>query len=427
MKPKTKVEFTVRFLPIILGVLLILELLGVYRGWRILLVGLGGAWLIAYLWSRSLVRGLRLRRELRFGWVQVGDMILERLTLRNRGRFPCLWVEIDDRSTLPDHRNSRSISVGALHTVRWFKETACARRGLFTLGPMTLRTGDPFGIFNVHLEYSANVPVLVLPPVVPLPPIQLAAGGRAGEGRVGNRTLERTVSAGSVRQYVPGDVHRWIHWPTSARRAELHVRTFDAAPAGDLWIILDTNGAVHYGHDQDSSLEHAVILAASLADWEIRSGRAVGLVAADHAPIWLPPRGGDPQRWQILHSLALVSLGDQALAEVLLNMARGLGRETSLVILTADTDPAWVESLASLTQLSAAPTVMLLDPVSFGGQGDLNQVQSLLIDQGVDHSIIMKDLLEGATHEISPQELTRSATLPASGAWRSLESWEAAL
>ena len=55
------------------------------KGWMILLSGLGGAWLLSYLWARLLKSGLKLERDMRFGWFQVGDQIQERITVTNYG------------------------------------------------------------------------------------------------------------------------------------------------------------------------------------------------------------------------------------------------------------------------------------------------------------------------------------------------------
>ena len=264
--PKIELRLKLRLLPILVAVLILFQFLGTYKGLRILLVGLGGAWLIGYLWARFLARGLRLRRELRFGWVQVGDWMVERFNLQNDSRLPALWVEVVDHSTLPDYQASRAVGVSSRGSIWWFKETVCTLRGLFTLGPVTLRTGDPFGLYSVTLEYPTSIPLLVMPPIVPLPALEVAAGGRAREGRTMVNGLERTVSASYVREFQPGDHQRWIHWPTTARMDSLYVRLFDGAPSGDWWILLDMNSQVHFGDGFDSTEEHQVILAASLAD-----------------------------------------------------------------------------------------------------------------------------------------------------------------
>jgi uncharacterized protein (DUF58 family) len=423
---ETRLHLKTRIVPALVAILLLIEILGFYRGWRVLLVGLGLAWILGFLWARSLAGGLRLTRELRFGWVQVGDSLLERITLQNESRFPALWVEFNDHSSLPNHAVGRSLSVGGRTSVRWFNDTACSIRGLFNLGPVAISTSDPFGFYEVELTYPTSVPVLVLPQVVPLPPIPLARGGRAEEGQVTQRAIERTVSAASVREYQPGDYHRWIHWPTTARRNELFVRVFDAAPAGDLWVVLDMSEEVHVGVGEHSTQEHAVVLAASLADRGLRRGRPVGLVSADDEPVLKIPRGGEFQRWGILHSLALVSLGNRRLADLLLSFSFAFGRDSSLVVLTPDTDPNWVDALASLTRTGNSATVMMLDPQSFGGEGDVERVMSALVELGVGAHLVTPDLLEGAV-EITETPMQRIDFMLASAHQSSQEAWEVML
>ena len=76
-------------------------------------------WLISYLWARSLARGLHLVREMRFGWAQVGDEMVERFTLINDGWAHALWAEVIDYSTLPDYRAGRGTRVNSRRSVRW--------------------------------------------------------------------------------------------------------------------------------------------------------------------------------------------------------------------------------------------------------------------------------------------------------------------
>ena len=186
---------------------------------------------------------------------------------------------------------------------------------------------------------------------------------------------------------------RWIHWPTSARRDSLFVRLFDSTPASDWWILLDMNRFVQAGEGQDSTEEHGVILAASLADRGLRSGQAVGLVAHGERLVWLPPRESEGHRWEILRSLALVSLGERPLAELLARAGPDLGRRASLVVITPAVDSEWVASLLPLLRRGVIPTVLLLDPVSFGGTGDAREMAAQLSDLEVAHHIITRDLL----------------------------------
>lgn len=124
-----------------------------------------------------------LTREMRYGWAQVGDRVEERFTLGNTSWVPALWVEIVDHSSLPGYQASRVTGIDGHSESQWSIWSVCNRRGAYILGPTTLRSGDPFGVYSVTLEFPVSTTMLVLPPVVPLPDIQIAPGGRAGEGR----------------------------------------------------------------------------------------------------------------------------------------------------------------------------------------------------------------------------------------------------
>jgi uncharacterized protein (DUF58 family) len=383
-----------RLLPALVGLLLVAQLIVPYRGWLILLVGLGSGWLVSYFWVRSLAQGLYFTREARFGWAQVGDRLEERFTLTNRSWLPALWVEVIDHSTMPGYQVSRVTGVGHDSVNRWQTHSICQRRGLFTLGPTTLHCGDPFGLYTLSLHYPNFVTLTVTPPVVPLPTIEVAPGGRIGEGRPRANTLERTVSAAGVRPYLPGDNLNAIHWPTSAHHNALFVRLFDSTPAGDWWIFLDLDQQVQISQEESATEEHGVILAASLADRGLREGRAVGVVAHGEHLVWLPPQTGDGQRQAILRTLALVNPGSRPLVELLARARPAFGQLASLIIITPAATEEWVEALLPLLQRGAVATVLLLDPISFGGSSDAAGTLALLAKLGVKRYLITRDLLD---------------------------------
>ena len=389
-----QVKLNSRLLPILVGAVLLMALVDRYRGWSILLAGLGGLWLIAFVWARSLAGRLTLTRERRFGWAQVGDQLQERLTLVNHSPFPALWVQITDHSTLPGHRADSVRAVGGNSTHRWYLKGICTQRGLFALGPTSLTTGDPFGLYTIRLFFPAWTELMVTPPIVPLPRIQVSPGGRAGEGQPRPNAFERTVSAAGVRPHNPGDSLRWIHWPTSARRETLFVRLFESTPSGDWWIVLDLNQAVQAGAGADSTVEHSIILTASLADRGLRAGRSVGLVANSRELIWRAPQSGDHQRQRILRDLALVESGQQSLEHLLNHSPASFGRLASLILITPDTGGQWIGPLFTLARRGVVPTVLLLDPASFGAESPAGNAGGQLNRLGIAHTVIGRDLLD---------------------------------
>jgi uncharacterized protein (DUF58 family) len=391
----SKIQLRAPFWTALLPLLLVLQLLFPDKVWTTLLVGLGGAWLAAYVWARSLANNLRLVREMRFGWANVGDRLEERFTLINTGLAPALWIEINDQSTLPGYAVGRVTGIDGDARYTWTTSQVCTQRGVFMLGPTQMVSGDPLGLFRVTIDIPGAAALMVMPPVIPLPTIEVAPGGRVGEGkRARPDPLERTVSVASVRLYHSGDPLRWIHWPLSIRHQELYVRNFDTTPASDWWIFVDLDSGVQIAEGQNSTEEHAVILAASLADRGLHLGHAVGLAAAGEKPLWLPPSHSADQRLQILRALALARPGSTPLAQLLQAARPALRRGASLIIITASLQAEWLEALAFYVHNHLKPTVVLFDPASYGAEQDSRPFQAALINLGAPPYIIQRELLD---------------------------------
>jgi len=400
------IELKKPWILIILVIPFLLQTVLPSRAWIALFFSLGGALGLGYLWMRQLADKITLTREQRYGWVHVGDLLEERFTLCNDSMFPILWLEIDDRSDLPGYTARSVRSLGGHQTLEWRTEGICRLRGLFTLGPWKARVTDPFGFFQVTFEYPKCQSILVYPPVVHLPTVRLPRGAAIGTGRTSQRAMEITTNAAGVRAYAPGDSLNRVHWRTSAHQDALMVKTFDLEPSGDLWIVLDLDAAVQAGRGEESTEEYGVILASSLSDRVLRQNRAVGLVAygsvgprqapdAKPLPIIVQPQKGQAQRWRILQALATARAGGNwPLARVLAEMDRNLGRGMTLAVITPSSDPAWLAGLLPPMRRGVAPTVLLLDPSSFGGREDANMdaVAALLADLGIPSHPIVKGM-----------------------------------
>jgi uncharacterized protein (DUF58 family) len=361
--------------------------------WKALLAVFGGLWLLTYLWARSLSRNVRFERAMRFGWAQVGDMLEEHFVMHNEGFLPATWLEIGDRSTLPEYSIARATGLDGWSQNTWQTRGMCTRRGVFTLGNTRIITGDPLGIYQVEISQADAVTLTVMPPVIPLPFLETTAGGWQGEGRPHRHARADTISAETVRAYRPGDSMRWIHWPTTVRRDQPYVRLLEGEPTSDWWIALDLDGGVQAGTGSaESTSELGVILAASIAERGLRLRRSVGLIAAGRQPIWMRPESGEQHRWQLMRALALVDTAATPLSALLERFGPTLGRQSSLFVITPSTEGAWVDAVTRLAWRGIMTTAILIDPSTFGADCSMDALGQLLSDAGVAHHLLGREV-----------------------------------
>lgn len=346
-----------------------------------LLVVLVASW----LWSRASLSGISVFRRAATDRAQVGQTLRETLAVRNGSRLGKLWVELLDLSTLPGHDPGRVVSVPGRKAVEWETQTVCVRRGRFHLGPISIRSGDPLGLFTNTIDFPETPEIIVYPAVVDLREAGVPEGALSGGSALERRTPHVTSNVAGVREYVPGDAFNRISWTTTARLGRMMVKEFDLDPTADVWIVLDLHQGAHipatrpvnWTPDErgiwpaeawlDSTQEYAVTAAASLAQRFLREGRNVGLIASGAHLETIPADRSDRQMVKLLESLAVVQAnGALPLAELLVAEGRRFGRHDFITVITPSLQERWVAALAEIAQRGVRVSAVLIEPETFG-------------------------------------------------------------
>lgn len=341
--------------------------------------------LLAYLWSWSNLKGVTVTRDVGTRRAQVGEEARERIILDNEWPLPKLWVEVQDHSNMPLHAAGFVAYLPGNERRRWTVRTPCTMRGKWTLGPVTLHSGDPFGIFKLEREVDATADLIVYPATVNLPEFRLPSAELPGGADLRSRTFHVTPNVSTIREYVPGDSFNRIHWRSTARTNKLMVKEFELDPTADVWIVADMHERSQAvaeeqrtlyrdrrkGQDiqvPESTEEYIVSAAASIARHLLNGSRNVGLLAwGQHREI-IPPEREARQLYKILESLAVIRAhGTHPLAEVLIAESAQFSRSSTMVLITSSVEPAWVNSLQQLLYRGIQTVVVLVDQESFGG------------------------------------------------------------
>lgn len=351
---------------------------------------------VSYAWAWLNLRGLAVQREVYTDRAQVGDMARERITITNRWPLPKLWVEVLDHSDMPQHSPGFVVHMDGGDRRRWLSRTLCTIRGKFTLGPSTMRSGDPFGIFTLQRRLSQTNEILVYPRTTPLPGFELPGAELPGGQHVRVRTYHVTPNVSTIREYAPGDSLNRIHWRSSARYGQLMVKEFELDPTADAYVVVDMHERSHQAllpeqtdryslrREQrviESTEEYAVQAGASIARHLIDQSRPVGLVAWGQHREVIPPEREARQIFKILEALAVLrAYGSQSLAEVLTAESTRFGRNCTVVVITASLDERWVAGLQQLLYRGVRAVVVFVDPQSFGGWRDSAPIRGRLAE-----------------------------------------------
>ncbi len=340
--------------------------------------------LLAYVWAWSNLQGIKVDREIGTHRAQVGEEARERLTVTNRWPLPKLWVEVQDHSDMPHHGTGFVAYLPGSGRRRWTVRTPCTMRGKWMLGPITIHSGDPFGIFRLDRSLGAAGELLVYPATVQLPAFRLPAAELQGGQDIRTRTFHVTPNVSTIRQYVTGDSFNRIHWRSTARTGELMVKEFELDPTADVWIVIDMHERAQQiagqerllYHDRrlgreiriaESTEEYIISSAASVAQHLLSNNRSVGLLAWGQHREALPPEREARQLYKILESLAMIRAhGTHPLPEVLIAESSQFSRSSSAIVITAALDPLWVTSVQQLLYRGIQVVVIFIDPESFG-------------------------------------------------------------
>lgn len=211
--------------------------------------------------------------------VLVGDPAFGRLTITNPTRRRILGVTVEVPvgealavATMP------SLGRGA----SFFHEfpIPTPRRGVIPIGPVRTVRADPVGLVRREIIWTDAEELYIHPRTIGVPSTTTGFI-RDLEGNPTRQISNSDVSFHALREYVPGDERRYIHWKSTAKTGRYMVRQFEETRRSHLVIALSLASA-DYGSEEEFEL--AVSVAGSLGVRAIRDARAVSVVVGERTP-----------------------------------------------------------------------------------------------------------------------------------------------
>jgi uncharacterized protein (DUF58 family) len=362
---------------------------------------LGGA----AIWTMLSINGIRLYRNSRTVRASVGDVFEEHYEIRKDAISGCAWLEVINQSDLPNASGSRLFTRIGSHQLRYYSaRTVLIRRGAYLLGPTLLTTGDPFGIFTAQRKINAKDTLVILPMTFSIPSFPLPPGLLPGGKAIRQRTRDVTPHAAEVREYVPGDPMKRIHWPSTAHRGQLMVKEFEQDPQADIWLFLDAFRPVHASLPESEipvqeenlwlrrpkisipkdTFEYAVSVAASLANYFLMDRRSVGLMCAAGKLTVVAGERGERQINKIMETLAFLQPeGSIPLYGLVSMQAKLLPLGSGVILITPSAHPDLLLVVEELQRRNLRPVVVLIKSETFGGMGGTEEMAANLFSRNI--------------------------------------------
>jgi len=255
--------------------------------------------------SEAVLRGVRLERrapERLFA----GSTSLIEIVLKNEKRHVASYsLEVEDRAEgLTAERRCYFLKVAPrAQQVAAYRRTP-KHRGVLRLSGFRLATRYPFGLFETWRLLEERCDLIVYPALVPIGPITTGLPSYAGELTVPRAGPGSEVSA--LRDYLPGDDARAIHWRRTASLGHIVVREREREETVRLSIVVDNARPADAPPEWDAMLEHSISVAASVAAAALRSDVAVEVVARGERSRFVLPGAAPDAIWRFLALLGSV-------------------------------------------------------------------------------------------------------------------------
>jgi uncharacterized protein (DUF58 family) len=281
--------------------------------------------------------------------------------LRNTSGVPTLWMNLE--VAVGDGGEDFDLEPIAGHG-EWAGgfTVAAARRGVVAIGPATTVRGDPLRLLERRVTFTDVSWIYIHPATVRLAPLGTGLL-RDLEGRTTAELSMSDLNFHALRDYVPGDDRRHIHWRTSARTLitgdKLAVRQFQDTRRTQLLVVVDGDRSAYRDPEE---FELAIRVGASISVRAVADDLDLTLLVADQQ---VRRRGaGQASEQAVLDACARAGHTRRRLPELIGDGTRHAPDLTFAVVVTGPRTTSEVRRAASRVPRHVRTVAVRVDPAA---------------------------------------------------------------
>lgn len=348
-----------------------------------------GIFFVGRWWGDRALKMLAGRRSFSHR-VFFGEKIPVEIEIVNTSLMPVVWLQYNE--SLPvelvtgQRKINEVVSLPPKGTITFQYVLDGRKRGVYAVGPLTLTSGDIFGLGETKTRYIASDFLVVYPRIVAFNRVALPSRSPMGSLRDTQPMYEDPTRVRGKRDYVSGDSLRRVDWKATAASGRLQVKLFEPSIALETAIFLNLNSSDYEHHSRIVASELSITVAASLANWIILKKQSVGLFTNGIEPVLsleesgndkqkprqpflqpapIPPRRGRGHLMRLLEALAKVQVAETyPLVDLLRQQTPRLAWGTTLLLITPHFDEDFFEGLFHANRAGLKAVLIPCGPVS---------------------------------------------------------------
>ena len=231
--------------------------------------------------------------------------------------------------------------------------------GRARVGPISLFTDSPLGMFDLRLAASESHQILALPNETTLRALLSPLETNLHVGDLVSRHRGSGSEFADLRQFRHGDDPRSVNWRVSSRSDLLWVNERHPERNGDVLLLVDAQ--TEPGTELVTMVDRSVRMAAALLQAHSRRQHRLGLITLDGLCRWVYPGMGELHRRRLIEQLIAVTPGEVIWEAAERAVIRAARRPSMVVALTPLMDPNLAGLIHTLRRSGIDVSVIALD------------------------------------------------------------------
>jgi uncharacterized protein (DUF58 family) len=317
---------------------------------------------VSYVMTFLLLRGLKVFRNQPDSIVKnaTGKLTVQ---LHNRAFLPLGNAEVSIRA---DEHAMSVLDYDAVTVNPFGKNTleipfVADFRGFFEFGLESVMVTDITGLFKLRRKFSSDNGILVLPAVSDLTNFPLTMNLMTQATSRYDIRDEDSSTISDIRQYLPTDSIKRVHWKLTAKRNEWLVKTFQSNALNRVSIIFDAARLPLHPREVYALEDHMIEDALGLAKFCLNRGMPVDFVTTDGRK----SAAKSPAEFEIIYQAgAVLEFTQETALDCTAVLSRELSEATGYVngvILTARLDGALYERILNAANNGHYIAIMYFD------------------------------------------------------------------